>query len=115
MDAVKNVFEQSNQVPEAPRVYIQAANTNSTVPSALPREIEAQLAEDFAFIAANEEGPHVVSAVSVTLDDQADGITINVASNSGVNKAVQISFADICRNLERCSRKGRRPILFPMN
>jgi len=65
------------------------------------------LTQDFAFIAAYEEGANAVSAASITPQATGRGMAINIAPNSGVDAFVQTPFGEISRVLERCAQKGK--------
>jgi len=72
----------------------------------LPLEIEHQLVNDLAFIAAAYEGANSVSATTVSENAQSTGMTLTVASNAGVSKQVEAALSDICRELHRRSQNG---------
>ena len=72
----------------------------------LPFEVERQLADDFAFLAAYESGVDFVSAATVCTTLNEPGLTISLAANEGVANCVEVSFKDILVVLEKCARKG---------
>ncbi len=107
LKAVRGVFSASRQTAGVFRVYNSRPQANQATSPALPFEIESQLTQDFAFIAAYEEGANAVSAASITPQATGRGMAINIASNSGVDAFVQTPFGEISRVLERCAQKGK--------
>lgn len=72
----------------------------------LPFEIERQLADDLAFLAANEAAAHKVSAATIDLDVVAGNATVRLAANEGKGTSVQECFTAILYLLERCAALG---------
>ena len=72
----------------------------------LPLDVEHQLADDLAFIAAAKEGAKAVSAVTISEDKKPAGMTIRVSANSGVSPEIQAALHDIGNELQQRSRKG---------
>ena len=72
----------------------------------LPYNLEYQLAQDIAFIAAREEGVHTVSAGTVEKKTTEQSLTFTIASNSGVGLSVKEGILGIGKCLERCAQKG---------
>ena len=108
MFAVKDAFLASKQTAGRLQVYDKKPQTRLASRYSLPFEVEYQLAQDVAFIAAYEEQASAVSAVSITEQAPDAGITFTVASNAGVCNFVQDSFREISRVLEKCARKGEQ-------
>ncbi|KAI9892525.1 MAG: hypothetical protein M1814_001482 [Vezdaea aestivalis] len=105
MRAVREVFISSKQTAGAFRVYDHRPQLDHTTSFTLPFEIEFQLAQDFAFIAAYEEGAKTVSAVSVTPQATGRGIAVTISANHGVSPFVRTSLEEISSVLERCAKK----------
>ncbi|KAJ9628756.1 hypothetical protein H2203_002658 [Taxawa tesnikishii (nom. ined.)] len=70
----------------------------------LPFATERQLADDFAFIAAYQNGVRQVTTATVEVSKQ--GVTVRLAANEGVDKCVQVALRELFRILESCARKG---------
>jgi len=91
---------------EVRAVFAQVPREACTHDHILPYNLEYQLAQDIAFIAAHEEGVHTVSAATVAGRSMAQGLTFTIASNSGVGLSVREAFLGIGSCLERCAQKG---------
>ncbi|KAI4217869.1 MAG: hypothetical protein LQ349_008980, partial [Xanthoria aureola] len=87
------------------RIHDQKSRQASSRDHLLPYNVEYQLAQDIAFIAAREEGVHTVSAATVEKMTMEQGLTFTVASNSGVKSSVREGILGIGRYLELCARK----------
>jgi hypothetical protein len=70
-------------------------------------EVEFQLADDFAFIAACEPGAQHVSAAMLVFGSTEKTLNIALAANEGVQEEVKISFDEITHHIRCCARKGR--------
>lgn len=70
----------------------------------LPFEVEQRVADDFAFLAAAEEGSKGVSAVG--LEESTDGLVIRLAANGFVPQKVADIFKAIFDLLHRCAIKS---------
>lgn len=75
-------------------------------PRILPFEVEYQLANDLAFLAAAKEGVLGVTAVTVSEGSQKSGMTIRLAANDGIADEIEAAIVNICAELQRRSRKG---------
>jgi len=100
---VRTIFA---QVPGEARIHDQKSSQASSGDHVLPYNVEYQLAQDIAFIAAREEGVHTVSAATVEKRTTEQGLTFTVASNSGVEPSVREGILGIGRCLELCAQKG---------
>ena len=75
--------------------------------SRIPIELEAQLVDDFAFLAANEYGIRCVTAACLE-ELSPRGFTLRLAANEGFHELVQSTFSDILSFLSLCATKCRR-------
>ena len=83
------------------------ANYTQTLSDWLSLEVEHQLVNDLAFLAAACEGALSVSALTVSKNPPL-GMVIMVAANSGISKEVLSSLQAICQELQRRARNGTR-------
>lgn len=74
----------------------------------LPFDLEKTLANDFAFIAANEPTVGYVSAAAVEQDTTASTILIRLAANEGISTKTRNSFDSILELLNKRAEKGAR-------
>ena len=111
--------EQTNGVPVAPQTFalddwhkVRAEQVGSE--HVLPIEVEKQLADDFAFLTAVEEGAQSVSAVCVEENVAGHGLTLRIAAvdatlndgvRSGLEKVVALMVSEASAVEERESRK----------
>ncbi|KAL8706816.1 MAG: hypothetical protein Q9201_000187 [Fulgogasparrea decipioides] len=93
-------------VPEEAQIYNQARGQTFPENYQLPPNIEYQLAQNLAFIAAYEESVHTVSAATIKETDAQDGLVFNIATNSGVGFSVRETLPEIGKLLEQCARKA---------
>ena len=100
---VRTIFA---QVPGEARIHDQKSRQASSRDHILPYNVQYQLAQDIAFIAACEEGVHTVSAATVEKRTTEQGLTFTVARNSGVEPSVREGILGIGRCLELCAQKG---------
>ena len=106
-ERVQEVLNKSGQVPEEAHIYTHAARGRTSPENyQLPRNIEYQLAQDLAFIAAHEESVHTVSAATIEEAAAQDGLIFSIATNSGVGFSVRETLPEIGKYLEQCARKG---------
>ena len=94
------------QVPGEACTHDQKSGRAYSEDHVLPYNLEYQLAQDIAFIAAHEEGVHTVSAATVEGKTTEQGLTFTIASNSGVGPSVREGILGVSRCLERCAQKG---------
>ena len=106
LKTIQEVSNVSGKVPGEAHVYDQSRSQACNRSRQLPRGVEYQLAQDLAFIAANKEGAHSVSAATVEELATQQGLIFNIASNSGVGPSVREAFSAIGILLEQCARKG---------
>lgn len=105
-ERVQEVLNKSGQVPEEAHVYNRARGQTHPEIYQLPHNIEYQLAQDLAFIAAYEESVHTVSAATIEETAAQNGLIFNIATNSGVGFSVRETLSEIGKLLEQCARKG---------
>ena len=77
----------------------------------LPFRVEQQLADDFAFLAAAEEGVTAVSAVGLEEQVQAVAVSkliVRLAANDSIPHAVPGVFESIFTLLGQCAQRGIR-------
>lgn len=79
----------------------------------LPFEVEQQVADDFAFLAAAEEGAKGVSAVGLEESTDPLGLVIRLAANGLVPLKVADTFKAIFDLLHRCAIKSVFDFLQP--
>ena len=111
---VKRVHDACGDCPRPPQVFDRRppATASAYVSSyKIPLEVEYQLVNDLAFIAAAYEGAKSVSAAAVSENAQSRGMTFTVASNAGVPKDVEAALREICHELQRCSCSGRHRLI----
>lgn len=106
-ERVQEVLNKSGQVPEEAHVYNQVRGQTFPEDYQLPHNVEYQLAQDLAFIAAHEANVHTVSAATIEETATQDGLIFNIASNSGVGFSVRQTLPEIGKLLEQCARKGK--------
>ena len=105
-ERVQEVLNKSGQVPEEAHVYNQVGSQKFSNNYQLTHNVEYQLAQDLAFIAAHEESVHTVFAATVEETAAHDGLIFNIATNSGVGFSVRETLPEIGKYLEQCARKG---------
>ncbi len=101
----------SNEVPGDPAVHLR---NNWSEPRiryddqnyVLPFSIEQRLADDFAFLAAAEEGVKAVSAVGLEQDVEHHGMTIRLAANDTIPPDVPKIFSIMFDLLVKCAGKS---------
>lgn len=101
----------SNQVPCNPKIHTRKEWHNPKIRHhdasyVLPFEVEQRLADDFAFIAAAEEGVKAVSAVALEERRDPAGLTIRLAANETVPERVPDTFKKIFNLLGRCAQRS---------
>jgi hypothetical protein len=70
-------------------------------------ETEARLADDFAFIAAAQEGVESVAAVYIEELTAPRGLVLRFAANEGVRDEIRNGLQQICDFLMSCASIGR--------
>jgi hypothetical protein len=86
---------------------IPSISKRNKIPVELEAQLEAQLVDDFAFLAAYDYGVKYVTAVCLE-ESSPRGFTLRLAANWGVHKLVQSTFSDILSFLSLCATKCRR-------
>ncbi|KAI9881003.1 MAG: hypothetical protein M1830_009497 [Pleopsidium flavum] len=106
-DNVNKLTRLPNSVPKDPRVYTKEdwlGRGNQEESRTFPFEVERQLADDLAFIAASEEGGRRVSAVTIE-EDKGAGLIVRLAANKGAPEAVSASLEKIFAVLQQCANE----------
>ena len=103
-----NLQESAGQTPVEPRAF-SIGEWFSSSPYlqreyVLPIDVEQQLADDFAFIAAVEEGAQSVAAVCIEEHPQSSGMTLRFAAmDISRNESVHSALQGICDILTRAA------------
>lgn len=104
--SVQEIQTESKQIPGAACTHDQKSGKAHSEDYVLPYNLEYQLAQDVAFIAAHKEGVHTVSAATVEGKSTEQGLTFTIASNSGIEPWVRDAIRGIGVCMESCARKG---------
>jgi hypothetical protein len=75
-------------------------------PRVLSFESEQRLANDFAFIAASQEGVDSVAAVVIEEAHEHTGLIIRIAANEGVEDETRKTLSSLCDCLMSCAKRG---------
>ena len=98
-----NLEERTNAVPVEPQVFSVAAWQSERGKifknHVLPLEMEHRLADDFAFLAAVEEGAQSVAAACVEEQPNGEGMTIRFAAMDAIHSKHQNALRGISRVL----------------
>jgi len=70
-----------------------------------PVSVERQLATDLAVLAAWQPTPACVSAASIHLNPDLDGLVVTLSANEGVASPVQDAFTEILTLLRTCATR----------
>lgn len=102
----KNIAELTrlNDQPATSQVYKLRSEDSHPDFAFLPLDIERELADDFAFIAACEEGVNTVTATALELMN--DSTRLVVAANEGIRMEVKETMTKVLSKLEACARLG---------
>lgn len=73
---------------------------------ALPLDLERRLADDFAFISAYDFGVEYVTAATIQLSEDRNGLKLCLAANEGIKQEVEQGISKILTKLELCSTKS---------
>lgn len=101
----------SNEVPGDPKIHSRNQWSNPRIrvddPNyVLPFSVEQRLADDFAFLAAAEEGVKTVSAVGLEQGIEHHGMIVRIAANDTVPQDVPKVFKLMFELLVRCAGKS---------
>ena len=101
----------SNEVPGDPVVHSRDEWSEPRIrhddPNyVLPFSIEQRLADDFAFLAAAEEGVKTVSAVGLEQDVEHHGMIVRLVANDTIPPDVPKTFHLMFDLLIKCARKS---------
>lgn len=94
-----------NEVPEVPVENLVALEEDSTRRLSIAREKE--IASNLAFLSATSDNSLKVMAVCVEENNNGEGVTIRIASNTGDLSAVTSGFTMLATILEQAARRGR--------
>lgn len=108
----------SKEVPREPKFHQRNEWSNPRICNddssrLLPFEVEQQVADDFAFLAAAEEGAKGVSAVGLEESIEPLGLVIRLAANGPVPQKVAHTFKAIFDLLHKCAIKSVFDFLQP--
>ncbi len=98
----------SNEVPGDPKIHSRNEWSNPEIwqddpKRVLPFSIEQRLADDFAFLAAAEEGVKSVSAVGLEQDIERHGMVVRLAANDTIAQDVLRTFELMFDLLVKCA------------
>lgn len=108
---ISTLQQDSNEVPCDPKVHTREEWRNPRIrqddPSRiLPFQVEQRLADDFAFLAAADEGVKAVSAVALEESVDPAGLVVRLAANETVPKGVPDTFKAMFDLLRQCASKS---------
>lgn len=108
---VTELQQLSKNVPGDPTVHSRVAWSDERIRRDAPDHVlsfaaEQRLADDFAFIAAADEGVHAVSAVGLEQSLEPSGLVVRLAANDMIPEGVPGTFIAIFELLKECARKG---------
>jgi hypothetical protein len=101
---ISNLWE-LNEVPEVPVENLVVLEEDSTRRLSIAREKE--IASNLAFLSATSDNSLKVMAVCVEENNNGEGVTIRIASNTGDLSAVTSGFTMLATILEQAARRGR--------
>ena len=101
--ALKSATAPDHRLKRLPKLLSPPIALPKTNDSELPANVEFQLAQDFAFLAAWENLPGCVAAATVTQNDEAVGVRVAMAANEGIERPVKNSFRQILENMQKCA------------
>ena len=115
----QNVFRQhiidlqraSNAVPSDPIVHAASrwlqSHPKTDDSRLLPFHVEHRLADDFAFLAAAEEGVKEVSSVALEEHRNPSSLIVLLAANERVSPAVEDTFRALFDLLSKCASRSK--------
>ncbi|KAF2235572.1 hypothetical protein EV356DRAFT_531734 [Viridothelium virens] len=103
-------IEQLHLVKPVPKTREYPTNDPSVPQNGylLPFDVERQLADDFAYLAAYNMGVGFVSAATVCLNSEPPSLTVCIAANEGLALDVKTALEEILSKLEKCAKKELR-------
>ena len=105
-DQICSLWKHSRGKPKGPIVYAVPPRRERDN-TGFPLEIEIELAEGIAYIAAVKKGVESVSASAVGLpNDPHDGLLLHIASNDGVRSDVQEHLQSIILLIQGIASRG---------
>lgn len=95
--------KRTNAVPMGPRVFKleDTAETDRKDARRLPLSVEQQVADDFAFVAAVQQGAQSVAATCIEQRHSQPSMTIRFAAADTIEESVQHMLSQICAILTR--------------
>lgn len=101
----------SHDVPADPRVYTRdewqrPRNAREGPSHILPFDVEQQLADGIAVVAAAEEGARAVSAVCLEEESDPPGLVLRLAANDTIPDQVAETLVKMFGQLEKCARRS---------
>ncbi|KAF2452998.1 hypothetical protein BDY21DRAFT_375180 [Lineolata rhizophorae] len=98
-------LSKTNFIPE-PHVLPKKDWPKQSGDYALPFDVEKQLADDFAFIAAYDYGVQYVTVATVQASkDSPNSTTVRLAANEGVNERAKDAISKVLAAMQRCASK----------
>lgn len=98
------LFKTLNEVPEPPTLNVPKPEAASTY--CMPLFREEEISSSLAFLAAAKNDRLQVMAVCIEEFRDKKGLTIRIASNTGVSAHVFTGFERLSRVLEQAARRG---------
>lgn len=100
-----------NEIPRDPKLHVREDWHRRRPPSndqgrVLPFEVEERLANDFAFLVANQKDAKTVSAVALEEVVEPPGLVARLAANGAVQEGVVDSLQAIFNILEKCAKRS---------
>jgi hypothetical protein len=111
-----NLEERTNAVPIAPQIFdasewILGSPYASSSLHTLPFDVEQQLADDFAYLAAVEEGAQSVAAVCIEEHPREPRLTLRFAAlDTSLNDAIKAALREISTVLAKLSTESSASI-----
>ncbi len=93
-----------NELSATNQIYPLPSEDDHFSSTLLPLDIERELADDFAFIAAYEEGVNTVTAVAIEVS--SNFLRIVLAANEGIRAQVESAIRYLLSMLEDCARRS---------
>ena len=96
-----------------PRDYLSSTRASGKEPCdtytyPFPFEIERQLADDCAFIAAYQPDVKTVSAAAVAFDSNKQELLVHLSANEGISPRVADTMNRVMQTLRQCARRGEQ-------
>lgn len=98
------------KVPQLPKVYepkYWLHPNNGSLNQRLPLDVERDVSDGLAFVAAHEDGVGTVTVVTTEVHEQH--VTFRIAMNEGLTAEASDAMLKITSAFERCARRGMDP------